>query len=426
MRSRRGFLAGLGAATLAAPFCRLLTGEARAGGVGPRRLLVMATPNGTMPDHLWPAGGERDFRFADGSILEPLEAVRDRITVIRGLQYYNATNHEGGMSAMLTNGDGPTSLGLSVDQVVAAHIGRSTRMQSLELGVQTGAWGGSSQTRMCYGPGGVLLPPDDDPTSVYDRLFGDVLLGDEAAATLRDRRARVLDITRGQLNDLHARLGAVEQSKLDAHLGALADMERALDIVLTCEPGDRPDAGWMYDNDRFPDIGAAQRTLAVQALACGVTNVVSLQWAHTVSPVVFSWLGLSDGHHTLSHADPTNAAGVADYVLAERWFAEQFRALLDDLASLPDPEGGGSLLDTTLVVWAQEMGDGRLHVCTDVPWVLAGATPILEGGRYLALEPTNHVHLLVSICRAFGMELDSFGNELAGNGPIPGLFRGVA
>ncbi len=422
MSSRRRFLAGLGATTLAAPFCRLLTGEARAGGVGPKRLLIMATPNGTVPDRLWPTGGERDFAFGPGSIWEPLEPVRDQVTLLRGLQFHSATNHEGGMAAMLTNGDGPESLGRSVDQVVASHIGMSTRLQSLELGVQTSAWGGGIQTRMVYGGPGYMLPPDDDPSSVYDRLFGDVVLGDVEAAKLRDRRSRVIDANRAELLDLQSRLGAVEQAKLGDHLDALADMERAMDTVLSCEPGERPDTGWVYDNDSFPVIGEAQRSLAVQALACGVTNVVTLQWAHTVSPVVFTWLGLSDGHHTLSHSDPTNVVGQDNYVLAERWFAEQFRTLVDDLASREDPEYGGTLLDTTLVVWAQEMGDGRLHVCTDVPWVLAGATDVLDGGRYLDLGPTNHAHLLVSICRAFGMDLDTFGNESAGRGGLGGVF----
>ena len=422
MSSRRRFLAGLGAATLAAPFCRLLLPEARAADGGPKRLLVVFTPNGTMPERLWPSGGERDFRFAPGSIWEPLEPVRDRLTLIRGLQYHDANSHEGGMGAMLTNNEGGESGSRSLDQVVAAHIGRATRLQSLELGVQTSAWGGQTRTRMVYGGPDLMLPPDDDPASAFDRVFGDVSLGEDEAAKQKARRLRVLDANRGQLLDLHSRLGVAEQAKLQDHLDALADMERALDTVLACEPGGRPLVPDVYDNDAFPAIGAAQQSLAVQALACGVTNVATLQWGHTVSPVVCTWLGLSDGHHTLSHSDPPNVEGTDAFVIAERWFSEQFRLLLDDLAAREDVEHGGSLLDTTLVVWVKDMGDGRLHTCTDVPWVLAGATDVLRGGRYLQLAPTNHVHLLVSICQQFGLELETFGAEAAGRGPLEGVF----
>lgn len=423
--TRRQFLAGLGATALAAPFARLLTGEARASTLGPRRLVVVFTPNGTVPNRLWPSGGELDFEFGAGHILEPLEAVRDRITLLKGVQFWNATNHEGGMAAMLTNGGGTTSetQNRSLDQVVAEAIGGGTRFRSLEFGVQTSAWGGNGQTRMSYAGPASFVTPDDNPLNAYSRMFGDLLGGEDAAARLRARRTAVLDATRDELIDLHMRLGAEERIKLEAHLESIAAMEQGLSEGTTCAPGLAPEVGGgTYDNDSFPLIGRAQMDLAVAALACGMTNVASIQWGHTITPVVMSWLGLSEGHHSLSHIDDSNQAGIADYVLAERWFAEQFVYLLDQLAAQPDPEGDGSLLDSTLVLWAQELGDGRQHVCTDVPWVLAGATDCLPGGRFLDLGPTNHAHVLTSITQAFGLPNQTFGDPAAGAGPVSGLF----
>ena len=88
---------------------------------------------------------------------------------------------------------------------------------------------------------------------------------------------------------------------------------------------------------------------------------------------------------------------------------------------MPDPEGGGSLLDTTVVLWAQEMGDGRLHVCDDVPFVLAGAPDCFTPGRYLQLGSRSHAGLLVSVANAFGMSLETFGDPGAGSGGIEEL-----
>jgi hypothetical protein len=423
--SRRRFLRFGAASLLAAPFVRLLHGgSAFADGAPAKRLLVYFSPNGTIPNQLWPSGGTTDFTFAAGSVLEPLEAIRDKVTILKGLQFYNATNHEGGMAAMLTNNGGASteSQGMSIDQFVASRIGTSTRFSSLEFGVQTSAWGGSTQTRMAYaGPGG-FITPDDSPNHAYQRMFGDLLGGEDGAVRLRGRRTRIVDIARAELVDLHRRVGAEERIKLEAHIEALAAMERGLSATTTCEPGQAPGiTGSVWANGSFPAIATAQMDLAVTALACGMTNVASIQMAHTVSPVVFSWLGLNEGHHSLSHTADSNSGGVADYVAAERWFAQRYVDLVQALDALPDPEGDGSMLDSTLVLWAQEMGDGRLHVCTDVPFVIAGATDHFQGGRFLDLGERNHCHLLVSICNAFGLANETFGDPDAGTGPLSEL-----
>ena len=418
--SRRSFVASLGLAAVAAPFVRLVTsvGRARAAGPATRRLVVFFTPNGTVPARWRPSGTETAWSFPAGSILEPLAAQRDRLIVIDGLQFVGATNHEGGMAAMLTgSGDAASaSRGMSVDQYVAAAIGGETRLRSLELGVATSAWGGSVQTRMSYVAPGQFAPPDDSPRGVYARLYGDVAPGGADAALLR--RRSVLDAVKGDLAGLRDRLGHEESHKLDQHLTSLRELERGLGGG-TCSGGvPVPDVP-IHANDNFPIIGTAQMDLLVAALACGATNVASLQWAHTVAPHVFTWAGLADGHHALSHMDDGNAAGVAAFVTAERWFATQFGYLLDRLAATPDADGG-TLLDSTLVVWAKEMGDSRAHVCTDVPFVLAGGGAF-TAGRYLRTNGASHARLLVSICQAVGLATTTFGNPATGAGPLPGL-----
>jgi hypothetical protein len=426
MLSRRRFGFGLGAALLAAPFLGLLRGRARAGGSSgaAQRLVVFFSPNGTVPAKWRPTGSGTSFNFPAGSILEPLAAHKDKLIVIDGLNFVGADNHEGGMANMLTGGGAASheSGGKSIDQFVAAAIGGASRFPSLELGVQTSAWGGSTQTRMSYGGPGQYVPPDDSPLSVYQRLYGDVVgTPQEVDASLR-RRQSVIDLVSDQLGSLSGALGGEEKVKLDAHLEAVRQMERNLGGGGSCEEGAPIGALAPYDNDSFPAIGRAQTDLLVAALACDATRVASIQWSHTVGPPVFSWLGLNEGHHSLSHMDDSNTAGVGDFVATERWFAEQFAYLLERMSELPDPGGDGSLLDSSVVVWAKEMGDSRAHVCTGVPFVLAGgAGGHWQTGRYLQYDGESHTRLLVSLCRAMGLDNATFGDPAKGTGELAGL-----
>jgi hypothetical protein len=427
--SRRQFQFGLGASLLAAPFVSLLRGvrPARAAEAGrASRLIVFFTPNGTVHRHWRPTGSGTNFSFPAGSILEPLQARKSDLVVCDGLDFYGADNHEGGMAAMLTGGGGSSTAtgGFSVDQYVASRIGGDTPFPSLELGVQTSAWGGSVQTRMSYRGPGVYAPPDDSPLGVYGRLFGDVS-GDPAEIDTRlQQRQSILDLVGAELDALAGAVGTEEKVKLEAHLQAVREVERSLGGVAapgTCNatvPGNLAP----YDNDSFPVIGKAQMDLMVAALACGSTRVASIQWAHTVAPQVFSWLGISEAHHSLSHMDDSNTAGIAQFVAAERWFAEQFAYLLDKLAETPEPDGSGSMLQSSLVVWCKELGDSRLHSCKGVPFVLAGqAGGMLETGRYLTFDSAPHTKLLVSICHAMGLDNGTFGDPSYGTGPLPGL-----
>ena len=424
--SRRSLTLGLGAALLASPFGALLEGrgEARADSSKPaRRLVIFFSPNGTVPKRWRPSGSGASFSFPPGSILEPLEPVKQDVIVCDGIDFVGVSNHEGGMAAMLTGGGGvgSSSAGMSIDQYVAARIGQADRFPSLELGVQTSAWGGNVQTRMCYGGPGVFVPPDDDPGSVYNRLFGDLVEGGDAVDKVLLRRKSILDLVKGDIEKLQPRLGAFEKQKLEAHLDAVRKMELGLEgsgAVGSCSKPPKPSLS-ASDGPSFPAVGAAQMDLLVTALACGMTRVASLQWSHTVGPHVFSWLGLGEGHHALSHIDDSNTAGVEQYVKAERWYAEQFASLLDRLKKTPDP-AGGSLLDSTLVVWAKEMGDGRLHDCFSVPFVLAGGG-VFQPGRYLKFGGVPHQKLLVSICQAMGLTNQTFGDATKGQGPLDGL-----
>lgn len=424
--SRRGFIQGVGASALLSPFMNLNPLTAGADGSAPLRLVVFFTPNGTIHEHWRPVGTESNFSFSPGTILEPLTEIRDNLLVLDGINFTNATNHEGGMAAMLTGGPvaGETG-GKSVDQFVADSLNAGTRFSSLELGVQTSNWGGSTQTRMSYAGPASYVTPDDRPANVFNRMFGDVSQDANALIRLRTRRQSVLDLIRGETQSLKIRLGSRQRQKLDEHLEAVRRLELSLagNTGPSCSTPALANISSPTSDASFPLVGGAQMELLVNALACDMTRVMSLQWSHTVSPTSFSWLDINEGHHALSHADDGNTEGVNQFVQAERWFAEQFATLVTMLQERSDPLGPGTLLDNTLLVWAKEMGDSRLHDCNSVPFVLAGgASSPFRLGRYLELGGRAHNQLLVSICNAFGLSNQTFGDPSAASGGMSELY----
>jgi hypothetical protein len=406
--NRRRFLQASATSILAAPFVRLVNRPAYAapgsGTAAPPRLVVFFTPNGTIHEHWRPSGGESDFSFSSGSILEALSPYRDQLLVLEGMDFCTGHNHAGGLAAMLTAGGTD-----SIDQVIADQIGGSSRFASMELGAQTSFWGGTENTRMSYRDGR-FVTPNDSPLNVYDRMFAD--LGN---AQLLSHRQRLLDIHRDEIGALRSLLGTEEQQRLDAHLESLDTMERAISGGASCASPAPLSYYGVNDNDSYPQVVQQQLDLAVQAMACDMTRVVSVQLSHTISQTVFTWLGHSEGHHNLSHAADADTSNVAKYVECERWYTDQFLYLLDQLSSQPDPATGAPLLDNTLVLWAQELGDGRLHTCVDVPWILAGnAAGFFRMGRKVDLTGETHDGVLTSIAQAFGVDLESFGAGTSG------------
>ncbi|MBL4687246.1 MAG: DUF1552 domain-containing protein [Nannocystaceae bacterium] len=387
-----------------------------------KRLVVFFSPNGTVHEHWRPSGSGADYAFPAGSVLEPLQDFREKLIVCDGLDFVAATNHEGGMAAMLTGQGAVDSVtgGKSLDQFVAAELGAATKFPSLEFGVITSPWGSGVQTRMSNAGPAQFVTPDDSPASVYDRMFADAVGGEEAATRLRARRERIVDLLVDEVSTMKSQLGAQQRIKLDAHLSALATLEQGLQAV-DCDAPTAPMALDPIANDNFPVVGRAQMDLLVMSLLCDMTRVASIQWSHTVGPVVFSWLGVGEGHHSLSHIGDQDVAGVGRFIDCERWYAEQFAYLLGQLDALPDPDGEGSMLDTTVVLWAKELGDGRLHECLDVPFVVAGGGDCFDLGRYVDFGGAPHNQLLVSICQAMGLSNDTFGNPAHGSGALPGL-----
>jgi hypothetical protein len=443
--SRRAVLHGLGGLTIGLPLLDAMLGSSAQAEPKalPKRLIVMYTPNGTIASKFWPSGDEENFTLSP--ILEPLAAHKSRLLVVSGVDMLSSLNgpgdaHQRGTGQCLTAtellegdfmGDGGASAGwaggISLDQAVANHIGNDTVFRSLELGVAV--QGASVLSRISYLAANQPLPPENSPYAAYQRLFGDSL-GDPLEIERRTaRRKTVLDAVAEQHAKLRDKLGSEDREKLIHHLHGIDEIRARLDESViqfdgVCQPLDQ---GMPLDPEivaNMPIVGKLQMDLLAMALACDITRVGTLMWSNSAANHVLSFVdpAIVEGHHSIAHKGDEDHDKVEQNMLINKWYAEQFAYLLDRLAALP--EGDGSVLDNTLVLWTNEQTKGNNHDRHDMPYVLAGnAGGYFKTGRYIQFngQKLGHNRLLVSVLNAMGIETNEFGNPEYGTGPLPGL-----
>jgi hypothetical protein len=426
----------------------------------PKRLILIFEPDGapakdynTVVD--WkPQGAETDFTLSE--MHEPLEAIKNKLVVPWGLKLSAGgagENHAFGMAGLWTastlqdpsgtaNFDGGNGhrtgwgSGPSIDQVVAKEFGPNkpyqraaddpspeTLFRTVQLGIE--CQDPTSLNRMIYAGPDQPLHPEVNPKSAFDRLFKGVMPATPSATPMTDdsavkeaaREKSVIDLVAADLERLRARIGAEDYSKVDAHLEALGALERRVGAtssgsssgMLSCAVPKAP-TGAGYDS-KLKDMS----DIAVAALSCDVTRVMSIQWSYAFSHIKHTWIGLGD-HHNYSH-DGTDRR--TELTAIDNWYAKQLLYLLQQLDGVK--EGNGTLLDNTLVVLGRELGS-TAHRMERVPFIMAGgAAGALKPGRWLSFDGQPHAKLLVSIARLMGLEIDTFGNRDVGSGPLSGI-----
>lgn len=433
--SRRQFLRGALGASVGLPFLASLRGTARAFPPKfPKRLVIFHTPNGSLHESWVPDGTETSFKLSP--ILEPLEKVKNDILVLNKIDLESSyhgpggdVGHANGMGHLLTGteltaGGYESALGggISVDQLVANKIGKGTKLPSLELGVQ--ASGPTGWIRMSYRGPNVSLPVENDPQKVFDRVFGSLGKDPLGLARARARKHSVLDAVMGEFDAVRNGLSSNDRTKLDNHLSAVRDLEKRLDTAAvlggTCVKPKEPGAIDIFENANYPVLGKLQMDLLVMALACDITRVGSLLWAGAANNAqVFDWIGIKDSHHQLTHANP--AASKDSLVAIMRWYTSQFAYLISALKAVP--EGTGTMLDNTAVLWVSELSVGNSHNRREMPFVLAGkAGGYFKTGRFVTFPSgTPHNDLLLSLAQAMDVETKSIGNPAYCSGPLKKL-----
>jgi hypothetical protein len=447
---RRAVLRGAGGVAIGLPWLEIMGCTPGPGGSAtsssaqrvssaPKRFIAVYTPNGTVLDQWTPTGTETQFTLPN--ILAPLEPFRSKLLVLDGLTLVASREgpgdpHQRGMAWLTGQGlatgdqvgnDGVSRAGyangISLDQAIAKTVGVSTKFRSLEFGVQLG--GADVMHRMSYLGASQPVPPEEDPSAAFGRIFADVNAGADSARQVAARRATVLDAVGDDYTRLMKKLGAEDRRKIEQHLASIREIESRLSqsgtVGGTCAPVPPRESYSTENFDEFPVVGKLQMDVLVMALACDMTRVASLLWSGAKNRHTFNWLNIADEHHTLSHTGSSDTASQTKLARIHRWYSEQFAYLLGRLEAIP--EGDGTLLDNTAILWGTDVALGNAHSEAPIPFLVAGgAQKALRTGRYLKFpEGTPHSNLLVSMLNAMNVDAGTFGKPDACTGPLSGL-----
>lgn len=433
--NRRQFLRGAGGAALSLPFLSSYATrsvQAADAGAHAKRLIVFFTPNEPINRQHWlPEGNGDEFALTSmAPMMASLEPHRDDILMIGDLEMKTRdveTHGAGhvGIGHMLTGrtvapyGSANYEFwgsGISVDQYIADALG----VDALTLAARPGGSNGNS--RISYRGASQPVHPASMPNEVFDALFADFELPESELAAIKARRLSVLDHVAGDLGGVTSRLPKEAADKLDVHLSLVRDLEDKLatDVTIECEPGAGPGSADYGSNAMFPVAGRRQIDVMVQALACGLTDVASLQLSNTgAGDLTPLWpddgLNINVDCHTIAHDFNQGGQQLSNRVAVETFFFEQFAYLLQALADVP--EGDGRLLDNTLVLWTKNIGYG--HNGRQMLHMLAGgAGGALDTGRFISRPEIAHNDLLVSVCNLMGLDDQTFGDPELCTGPL--------
>ena len=399
-----------------------------------QRLIVMFSPNGTIPDQFWPEKIGEDFEHK--TILKPLEPFHDQMLVLRNLHNKvrgDGDNHMRGMSCLLTGielfpgnvmGGGNTPSGwpkgISIDREICNHFQSKeetrTRFGALHFGVgvqdTADPW-----TRMSYDGPNQPVTPLADPYDAYRKIYGNVREKKQVRSVLEDLR--------GDLNKVADQLPESDRKLLIEHTQLVNRMDQEYAngsslSNLTAKPPELPE-GLRNQNDNLPELGRLQIDMLVNSFVNDFARVATLQYTKSVGQAKMNWLDIDDAHHTLSHEPDKNKDAYDKLVRINTWFAEELAYLLKKLENTPEPGQKGSMLDHTLVIWTNELGKGNSHTLNHIPFVLAGNGFGFQMGRSYWCGDDNNAHnrLLLSLAHAVGNPLETFGNPaLCKEGPL--------
>ncbi|MEX2261262.1 MAG: DUF1552 domain-containing protein [Bryobacteraceae bacterium] len=434
--SRRTILRGAGA-TLALPFLDAMApafaSPTRIKAGGQTRLAVVYVPNGIIMKDWTPETEGAGYELP--RILEPLSAFQKDFLLLSGLTQNNGRalldgpgDHARAAASYLTGvhpkktAGADIRVGISFDQIAAQHAGKATRFASLELGCEkTGIVGNCDSGYSCAYSNNLAwrsetapLPPEVNPRLVFERLFGS-LDGPTDPASLNKRRIytrSVLDIVQEDTRRLRGDLGPTDRRKLDEYLFAvreiekrIADSEKRADAEIT--PDFEKPAGAPVE---FAEHARLMFDLTAIAFQADLTRVVTIMLAREGSNRTYREIGISEAHHGMSH-HKGDTEKIEKLAQINRHHVEQFAYFLGKLKAAPD--GDGTLLDHSMVLYGSGLSDGNRHDHHDLPTLLAGrAGGAFKPGRHIrySLE-TPATNLSLTLLGRMGVQPESIGDS---------------
>jgi hypothetical protein len=401
------------------------------------RFTGIFVPHGMAPGYWVPAKEGAGFDFP--MILSPLEPFRESTVILSGLWSQSAepppgvTGADHWVASAFLCAQKPKKTagadilnGVTIDQIIARRIGQETLLPSLELAVEDPGANSSNcgEGYSCAYTNSIAwptatrpLPMEINPQVVFQRLFGD---GSTPAERVQRRREdqSILDSISQKLTRFKADVGVSDRQRIDQYVEDVREIERRLQIAAKAS-ANAPAATMPFGvPESFDEHIKLQFDLLTLAFQADITRVSTLLYARDLTGRVYPESGTNISFHGGSHhaEDPKK---IEEYAVLNRYHVKMLAYFLDKLRKTPD--GDGTLLDHSVVLYGSNMGNSNQHLHYDVPHLIAGgASGRLKGGRHLAYPsktvPTGN--LLVSILDLFGVREDVVGDS---SGRLAGL-----
>ena len=425
---RRSFLKGAGTA-IALPFLDAMVPAfaPAAASQTPVRLAFMYVPNGIIMNHWTPATDGRNFELP--RILKALAPFREDLLVLTGLAHRTGDGAAGDhtrASATYLTGVGPkrttsadVEVGISVDQVAAQAIGAKTRLPSLELGCEVSRSVGSCDAgyscayinSLSWRGPSTPNPPETNPRLVFERLFGS-LAGNpdpEVRARIDEDRRSVLDSVNNRTRQLKAELGSSDRHKIDEYLSSIREIEKRIALPA----GDRGAAPGIEKPGGVPpgfvEHARLMNDLLLTAFRADITRVATLIYSKESSTRSYPELGFSDPHHPLTH-HRNNSEWIEKVTQINCHHMEQFADFVRKAKAIP--EGDGTLLDHSMLVYGSSLSDGNNHIHENLPVVVVGrGDGTLKPGRHLSYPETPMTNLYLALLEKMGVHTEKLGDS---------------
>jgi hypothetical protein len=426
---RRTFLRGMGAA-VALPFLEsmapAMTPLAQSQAKPPLRFGGVYLPNGCVMDNWTPNTTDGSLEIT--RILKPLEAFRDQMTVIGNLTRAggkNSSDHAVSSAGWLTGALAKQTeaedirVGISIDQVLAKHIGQETPFPSLEFATEdfSGYVGGCVPGYSCaymntisWASETAGLPMEIDPRAAFERMFG-------RAGSPADRKVRrsedrsILDSILQEARSLQAKIGAPDRARLDNYLENVREIERRIqktearnstEVTALNAPLGVPES--------FEEHMDLMFDLLVVAYQSDLTRVFTFMTGREASQRTYPALGFKETHHDISH-HARQAEKMEQHTRINAYFAALFAKFLEKLRN--SPEADGSVLDHSLIAFGAGMSDGQAHNSYPLSFsLIGGAGGRVKGNKFVvAPEWTPVANVWLGVASMFGSKIDSIGES---------------
>ncbi|HLK46655.1 MAG TPA: DUF1552 domain-containing protein [Bryobacteraceae bacterium] len=425
---RRTFLRGVGT-TLALPLLDSMlpaqTALSKTAAAAKARLGCIYVPHGATMYKWTPEKEGADFELSE--ILSPLQKVRDRLTIVSNLAHpaagglgSDAGADHARSAAVFLSGVHPEKdsvhVGATIDQRIAEKIGQETPLPSLELSIEDVALSCGSGYACAYTntiswkTPTVPLPMENNPQVVFEKLFGDGSNNADRLARKQESRS-LLDSVTAEAAALQKQLPPADRAKLSEYLDDVREIERRIQRAEQQVPADLklPEAP-VGIPEAFDEHFKIMFDLQVLAFKADITRVISMMYARDTSGAVYPQSGVRDGFHVASHHSNVRAS-MDKYALINKYHVQLLAYFLEKLRATPD--GDGSLLDHSLILYGSSMSNGNQHDHDPLPVVLAGgAAGHLKGGRHIKYAPhTPMSNLLLAILDKFGVQAERHGDS---------------